>query len=186
MMIHDVTARAGGRKRRKRVGRGESSGLGRTCGRGNKGQQSRTGYSGRVLTEGGAMPIFRRMPKRGFNNFNFRTEYEVVNVAALDERFENGAQVDAAALCAARLVSGPDAMVKLLGDSELAKKLAVRVHAVSRKARELIEKAGGSVSLIERTDPAAAAKAKRRSARNRPRSQRPTRLEKKAQSRQAR
>lgn len=186
MRIDEITKMAGGRPRRKRVGRGESSGHGRTSGRGNKGAQSRTGYRSKRLYEGGQKALYSRFPKRGFNNFNFRTEYEVVNVAALDERFENGAQVDAAALCAARLVSGPDAMVKLLGDGELAKKLAVRVHAVSRKARELIEKAGGSVSLIERTDPAAAAKAKRRSARNRPRSQRPTRLEKKAQSRQAR
>jgi large subunit ribosomal protein L15 len=186
MMIHDVTSQAGARKRRKRVGRGESSGMGRTSGRGNKGQQARSGYSGRVLTEGGGMPIFRRMPKRGFNNFNFRTEYDVVNVAELEEVFDNGAQVTAATLSDARLIRNPDAMVKILGDGELTKKLSLQVHAVSQKARELIEKAGGSVSLIERRNPAAAAKAKRNVAKKRgKREASPSRLEKKRNSRQA-
>lgn len=179
MMIHEVTSQAGARKRRKRVGRGESSGSGRTSGRGNKGQQARSGYSGRLLFEGGGMPIFRRMPKRGFNNFHFRTEYDVVNVAELDEVFDNGASIDAAALYERRLVRSPDVLVKVLGDGELSKKLSLRVHAISKKARELVEKAGGSISLIERRDAAAAAKAKRRTAKNRKREAGPSRLEKK-------
>jgi len=178
-MIHEVTVQAGARKRRKRVGRGESSGLGRTCGRGNKGQQSRSGYSGRLLFEGGAMPIFRRMPKRGFNNFHFRTEYDVVNVAELEEVFENGSSISAATLYEKRLVRSPEVLVKVLGDGELSKKLALTVHAVSKKARELVEKAGGSISLIARRDPAAAAKAKRRTAKDRKRQAGPSRLEKK-------
>lgn len=183
MMIHDVTARAGGRKRRKRVGRGESSGLGRTCGRGNKGQQSRTGYSGRVLTEGGAMPIFRRMPKRGFNNFNFRTEYVGVNLDDLEASFGAGDRVDADALLRLRLVQGAEPKIKVLGRGTLTKKLTVVAHAVSGTAKAAIEKAGGSVELLARRDSAALAKAKRKTMKGKKPAATPSRLEKKKAAR---
>jgi large subunit ribosomal protein L15 len=179
VMIHEITERAGGRRRRKRVGRGESSGLGRTCGRGNKGAQSRSGWGGRILSEGGQMPIFRRLPKRGFSNFNFRTEYEVVNVGALGERFQDGQTVDPQALRQARLVRSSDAKIKILGEGELKCRLAVSAHAFSAAARAAIEKAGGTVQVIESVDPAAAARARRRSARGRKRAAGPSRLEKK-------
>jgi large subunit ribosomal protein L15 len=161
MMLNDITTAAGAHKRRKRVGRGESSGHGKTSGRGTKGAQSRGGFSTRPLTEGGQMPVFRRLPKRGFSNFHFRTEYVVVNLADLEQGFEGGAKVDVAALRKAGLVRGAGASVKVLGDGVLTKKLALEVHAVSEKARQAIEKAGGTLTLLARPDSAALAKAKR-------------------------
>lgn len=183
MMINDVTAQAGGHRRRKRVGRGESSGMGRTAGRGNKGCQSRSGGGTAPLHEGGATPLYRKLPKRGFSNFGFRVEYEPVNLDVLDERFDAGATVDPAALAAARLVRGPDSMVKILGRGELTKKLSVSAHAFSESARKAIEQAGGSAAQLARRDPAALARAKRRSAAGRATPSGPTRIEKKKQSR---
>lgn len=159
--VHEITAAAGARKRRKRRGRGESSGLGKTAGRGNKGLQSRTGGGARPLTEGGQMPMFRRLPKRGFSNYNFRTEYQVVNVGVLGERFADGERVDVQRLREARLVHGSAPRVKILGDGALEKRLTVEAHAFSRHAAELIQKAGGTVSLIARRSPQEAAAAKR-------------------------
>ncbi len=163
MMIHDITGAAGPRRRRKRVGRGQSSGLGKTGGRGNKGMQSRAGHGPHPLHEGGAFPLFRRTPKRGFSNAYFRVEYDVVNVDRLEELFDAGARVDAALLAKLHLVHGRNP-VKLLGRGALTKKLTVRVDAVSTAARAAVEKAGGTIELIERKDPAALAKAKRNSA----------------------
>ncbi len=165
MMLHQVTQAGGANKRPKRVGRGESSGHGKTCGRGNKGCQSRAGGGTRLLREGGQMPIFRRLPKRGFNNFNFRTEYEVVNVGRLEANFESGQTVDVDALRKAGLVRGTRVPVKILGTGTLSKKLTVVAHAFSAEARAAIEKAGGTVMLIERPCPAEKAKAKRNTAR---------------------
>lgn len=179
MMIHEVTAAVGGRKRRRRVGRGESSGLGKTCGRGNKGCKSRSGGGTRPLHEGGQMPIFRRIPKRGFSNFTFTTIYETVNLSDLEARFDAGATVNADALRAAGLISRSAQQVKLLGKGALSKKLAVTVDAVSAAAREAVEKSGGTVDVIARPDRAAQARAKRRTAKNRPAAERPSRLEKK-------
>jgi large subunit ribosomal protein L15 len=164
MMLNDITTAAGRHKRRKRVGRGESSGHGKTCGRGNKGCQARSGGGVRPLTEGGQMPTFRRLPKRGFSNFNFRTEYHVVNVGDLDKHFTDGATVDLEALRHAGLVRGVDPVVKLLGDGTLSKKLSVSVHAASAAARSAIEKAGGTLNLIPRRDPAVLARLKRNTA----------------------
>ena len=164
MMLNDITRTAGARSRRKRVGRGESSGHGKTCGRGTKGCQSRSGGGVRPLTEGGQMPIFRRLPKRGFSNFQFCTRYEVVNLADLEARFADGATVDVAALQRARLVRTGQGPVKVLGTGALSKKLTIEAHAVSQSAREAIEKAGGTVKLIARRDPAKQAKAKRKTA----------------------
>jgi large subunit ribosomal protein L15 len=185
MMLNEITAIAGPRKRRKRVGRGESSGMGKTCGRGNKGMQSRSGPGPHPLHEGGQVPIFRRAPKRGFNNFDFRREYEVVNLSALEARFEAGAVVDPKALHAAGLTRSADARVKVLGAGELSKKLKVSAHAVAASAKERIEKAGGSITILALRDPAALAKGKRRSAKGKPPAQRPSRLEKKKAGRSA-
>ena len=165
-LVHEITTLAGAGKRRKRVGRGESSGLGKTCGRGHKGLQSRSGGGTRRMTEGGQMPIFRRLPKRGFNNENFRTEFEVINIATLNERFSDGDTVDLAKLRAARLVHGAKPLVKVLAKGVLERKLTVEAHAFSKQAIELIEKAGGQARLIERRTPQEAAKAKRNSVKN--------------------
>jgi large subunit ribosomal protein L15 len=157
MMLNEITALAGPHKRRMRVGRGESSGKGKTCGRGNKGCQSRAGGGVRLLTEGGQMPLFRRLPKRGFSNYNFRTEYAVVNVGTLNERFDDGATVDFNTLRKVRLVHDVDTPVRILGQGALEKRLSVEAHAFSQKAKEAIEKAGGTVRVI--MGPSAAEKA---------------------------
>ena len=138
---------AGSRKKVKRVGRGPGSGLGKTAGRGEKGQKSRSG--GRVARgfEGGQMPAQRRMPKRGFSNL-FRKKIAIVNVGRLD-KFEDGAVVDPAALIAAGIVKKIEDGVKVLGNGELNKKLTVRVHAISPKALEKIEKAGGAFEPLQ-------------------------------------
>ena len=178
MMLNEITSTAGKRKRRKRVGRGESSGIGKTCGRGNKGCKSRAGGGTRPLTEGGQMPVFRRLPKRGFNNYNFRVTYEVVNLADLDQRFADGDTVDPDILKKLRLIRGVDP-VKILAQGSLSKKLTVRAHSFSSTAKEAIEKAGGSTVAIELRDPAALARAKRKTAKNNKPAAKPTRLEKK-------
>jgi len=185
MMINQITSVAGGRQRRKRVGRGESSGLGKTCGRGNKGSQARAGSGPHPFHEGGQMPIIRRLPKRGFNNACFRTEYEVVNVGQLELRFAAGAPVDPTTLKAAGLIQGTTGLVKILGDGELKKKLTVSAHAFSTQARTAIEQAGGTASLIPRRDPPALARAKRKAARVAPAAESPSRLEKKKLRRSA-
>ena len=164
MMLNEITRTAGARRRRKRVGRGESSGHGKTCGRGTKGCQSRSGGGVRPLSEGGQMPIFRRLPKRGFSNFQFRTRYEVVNLAALEAHFAEAATVDIAALRAARLIRPGESPVKVLGTGALSKKLTIEAHAFSDSARAAIEKAGGTIKLIARPDPAEQAKTKRKTA----------------------
>ncbi len=160
MMLNDVTIQAGARKRRLRVGRGESSGKGKTSGRGNKGCQARAGGGVRPLTEGGQMPLFRRLPKRGFSNFKFRTEYQIVNVGVLNDRFDDGGTVDPDTLRKLRLVESTQPLVRVLASGKLEKRLVVRAHAFSRKAKELIEQAGGKAELIE--DLSAAEKAARK------------------------
>ena len=164
MMLNKVTETAGAHQRRKRVGRGEASGHGRQSGHGNKGCQARAGGGTRLLHEGGQMPLFRRVPKRGFSNFNFATVYAVVNVGELDTRFNDGDTVDAAALRQRGLLGSGARPLKILGQGALARRLTVVADAVSAKARETIEKAGGTVQLLERKDRAALAKAKRNSA----------------------
>jgi large subunit ribosomal protein L15 len=127
-----------------RVGRGLGSGLGKTCGRGQKGQKARRQVARGF--EGGQMPLQRRLPKRGFKNI-FRKEYAIVNLAQL-ERFEDGATVDRQALEAAGLVKGSFDGVKLLGKGECGKKLTVKVEKISQAAREAIEKVGGHVEVV--------------------------------------
>ena len=144
----------GSRHRRKRVGCGESSGHGKTSGRGHKGQKARSGGSIRLGFEGGQMPLIRRMPKRGFNNAAFKKVWGIVNLADLNT-FDAGTMVDEALLREKGLIRGKLDGVKILGNGELTKKVTVKVEAVSAGARQKIEKAGGSIELV--TKPAHAA-----------------------------
>ncbi len=134
---------------RKRVGRGIGSGLGKTSGRGHKGAKSRSGWSRKIGWEGGQMPLFRRLPKRGFNNKNFRSEYTTINLRDLSG-FEDGAVVDVQAVLAKGLVSKKKGTIlfKILGEGDVTKKLKVRVDAITTSAREKIEAAGGTVEML--------------------------------------
>ena len=136
------------KKPRKRRGRGEGSGLGKSAGRGNKGAKARSGWRRRYGYEGGQMPIVRRVPKRGFNNFNFASYFDVVNVGQLEGSFEDGAKVDRAALIDRGILKPRYEMLKLLGDGELKKKLTIVVHTASESARKKVEAAGGSLSCL--------------------------------------
>ena len=147
MRLHDLKPRPGAKHRRKRLGQGESSGHGKTSGRGGKGQTARSGSSIRIGFEGGQMPLIRRIPKRGFNNARFATRYLPVNLGALNE-FENGARVDVEALRRAGLANGPGDGIKILGQGELTKKLTVTAHAFSASAKAKIEGKGGVCEVI--------------------------------------
>ena len=149
MMSHEITALVGKHKRRRRVGRGTGSGLGKTCGRGHKGQSSRAGKNQQITKEGGQMPLFRRLPKRGFNNANFARRYSIVNVSQL-EKFDEGCQVTPEILCQAGLIDSADVMVKILGDGELNRKLTVLAHKFSRSAQQKITSAGGAAEMISK------------------------------------
>ncbi len=151
------------RKKKFPVGRGHSSGLGKQCGRGKKGQYARTGESFRPYFEGGQMPMVRRLPKRGFNNAVFKADYEVVNVGRLEKAFAAGDTVDEAALRAKGLVRRDADGVKVLGEGALTKKLAVKVHAATKQAEAKILKAGGTLErLIPVEEPPKKAEAPKR------------------------
>ncbi len=161
MRLHDLKPRPGAKHRRKRLGQGESSGHGKTSGRGGKGQTARSGSSIRIGFEGGQMPLIRRIPKRGFNNTRFTIRYIGVNVGELN-KFDDGAKVDEAALRAIGLANGRAAGVKILGDGELTKKLTVSVSAFSASAKTKIEAKGGTCEIVSpkpAPKPAALAKA---------------------------
>ncbi len=147
MMIGDVTARGRKNTRRKRVGRGIGSGLGKTSGRGHKGAGQHADH-GTGLREGGQLPLFRRMPKRGFSNARFRVEYQVINVADLQEFFDDGTHVTPAALEEAGLIRRGGSPVKILGDGDLSKKLRVEAQKFSASAVKKIEAAGGESKII--------------------------------------
>ncbi len=148
MDLSTIPSPEGGRKTRKRVGRGRSSGQGKTAGRGHKGQKARAGYSRRRGFEGGQMPLNRRLPKRGFKQFD-RFACVPVNVAAIEKRFDAGAEVSAETLRAAGLCPKGVERVKVLGAGELSKAVTVKVHAVSAEARRKVEAAGGAVELLD-------------------------------------
>ena len=152
MRLHNLI-KSGGRKDRKRVGRGEGGGRGKTSGRGHKGQRSRSGSSLRPGFESGHVPLYRKLPKRGFSNFNFRTEYSVVNVGDL-ERVE-ATEIDRNALVKAGLGRSSSRLIKILGEGELNKKLTVKAHRFSATAAAKIEKAGGTAVIVPRTEPKA-------------------------------
>lgn len=147
MNLTNLKPRPGSKHRVKRLGSGESSGHGKTCGKGHKGQKARSGGSIRLGFEGGQMPLFRRMPKRGFNNAEFRTTYAVVNLGALNEAFDDGAVVDESSLVEASLIRKPYDGVKVLGTGELSKKLNITVNKASASAKAAIERVGGTLTL---------------------------------------
>lgn len=146
MNLHTLKPRPGSKHRVKRLGCGESSGHGKTSGKGHKGQKARSGGSIRLGFEGGQMPLIRRLPKRGFNNAEFKIRFAVVNLDALNA-FENGATVDEKVLLEAGLIRRPYDQVKILGSGELKKKLAITVNKASETAKAAVEKAGGSLTL---------------------------------------
>lgn len=151
MQLHEVHQGIRKNKAAKRVGRGTGSGSGKTSSKGHKGHSSRQGFKQNPVSEGGQMPLIRRVPKRGFNNGPFRKDYAILNVSSLEARFDAGAVVDEAALRAAGLVKGRhDDGVKILGDGELTKALTVRAEKFSRSAVDKIVKAGGSVETVDR------------------------------------
>lgn len=152
MMIHDITAMAGKYKSRKRVGRGQGSGNGQQAGRGHKGAGSRAGYAAKTAFEGGQMPYFRRMPKFGFTNAQFKTRFFIVNLGDIVAHadFSGGGAVNAETLMKAGLLRDTSRDLKILGDLNgadgLTVKLDVTAHRVTDSARKLIEGAGGSVT----------------------------------------
>jgi len=149
MRLHDIKPRPGAKHRRKRLGQGESSGHGKTSGRGGKGQTARSGSSIRIGFEGGQMPLIRRIPKRGFNNKRHTTAYIPVNVESLNQ-FNEGARVDEAVLREFGLAKGPGDGIKILGDGELTKKLTVVAAAFSASAKAKIEGKGGSCEVAKK------------------------------------
>ena len=146
MKLHELSPAAGSAKEAYRKGRGAGSGNGKTAGKGHKGQNARSGGGVRVGFEGGQLPLYRKLPKRGFKN-RFAVNYAVVNVAALN-RFEDGTVVDAEVLKAAKLVRKELDGVKILGNGELTKKLTVKATVFSATAKEKIEAAGGKTEEV--------------------------------------
>jgi len=146
MDLHTLKPRPGAKHRVKRLGCGESSGHGKTSGKGHKGQKARSGGSIRLGFEGGQMPLIRRLPKRGFNNAQFKIRFAVVNLDSLNA-FDNGATVNEASLLEAGLIRRPYDAVKILGSGELTKKLTIDVDKASETAKAAIEKAGGSLTV---------------------------------------
>jgi large subunit ribosomal protein L15 len=147
MELNNLKPKKGARHAKKRVGRGPGSGHGKTAGRGEKGQKSRSGYSRMLGFEGGQMPLHRRLPKRGFTNI-FKKEYAIVNLSDL-ERFNDGTTVDEATLRQAGLVKGKNDGVKVLGHGKLTRKLTIHAVKFSESARKQIEAAGGSCQEIQ-------------------------------------
>jgi large subunit ribosomal protein L15 len=142
------------KKGKKRLGRGWGSGIGKTSGRGNKGQQARSGGGPGPGFEGGQMPLYRRLPKRGFTNARFRVVYAIVNVGQLESAFGEGANVDAAAIRNAHLINAKgDAPIKVLGGGDLSKKLHVTADRFSESAKRKIEASGGSITALNPAPP---------------------------------
>jgi large subunit ribosomal protein L15 len=152
MDLSTLKTAPGARKKRNRVGRGPGSGNGKTCGRGHKGQKSRSGYSRKAGFEGGQMPINRRLPKRGFYHED-RFPCFIVNLDVLEQKWEAGVDVTPETLVKAGLAEPMKGGVKILGRGELTKKLTVRCNAISEGARGKIESAGGTVELIQLSAP---------------------------------
>jgi len=147
MQIHDVTSKGVKYPDRKRVGRGIGSGTGKTAGRGHKGQRSRSGDNPRIGFEGGQMPLYRKVPKRGFTNARFKKHYTVVNVEMLNSLSE-GSEVDLSVVLGSQLAKASGKMLKVLGRGELSVKLTVRARKFSASAKEKIEAAGGTAEVI--------------------------------------
>lgn len=161
MMIHEISQRAGRHKLRKRLGRGEGSGHGKTSGKGHKGALSRAGWSSRPAYAGGATPFARRFPKRGFSNEGFRNLFHIINIKAIETAYESGETVDAESLAKKGLIRDLLHPVKVLAEGELSRKVTVVAARFSAQAKAKIEQAGGTVKEIAQPDPAAQWKAKR-------------------------
>ena len=146
MKLHELKPAEGSRKERNRVGRGIGSGNGKTSGKGHKGQKARSGGGVRPGFEGGQLPLFQRLPKRGFTNIN-RKEYAIVNLETLN-RFEEGTEVTPELLIETGVVSNAKSGIKILGNGTLEKKLSVKAHKFSASAKEAIEGAGGQTEVI--------------------------------------
>ena len=147
MKLHELRPNDKAFKERKRVGRGPGSGLGKTSGRGQKGQNARSGGGVRPGFEGGQLPLFRRLPKRGFSNAKFKTEYAVINLSDLN-KFEDGAIVTPEILKEMGILKNQLDGVKVLGNGKLEKKLTVKAHRFSKTAQEAIEKMGGKAEVM--------------------------------------
>ncbi|MDR3342253.1 MAG: 50S ribosomal protein L15 [Treponema sp.] len=141
----DLHAPAGANKRKRIIGRGQGSGRGTTAGKGTKGQKARSGGKTYVGFEGGQMPLYRRLAQRGFSNYPFKKEFQVVNLGEIEKRYADGETVDVATLTRKRLIKGT-APVKILGNGDFTRKLTVVIGALSASAKEKIEKAGGTVA----------------------------------------
>ena len=146
MDLSNLTNTPGARQRRKRVGRGCGSGLGKTSGKGQKGQQSRKGHKHKLQFEGGQMPLVRRIPKRGFNNARFNDKALAVNLSDLEKNFEAGSEITVETLAKAGFWDNKKPKVKILAVGELTKKFAVKGVAISAAAKAKIESVGGSVA----------------------------------------
>ena len=146
MKLHELRPAEGSAKAAWRKGRGAGSGNGKTAGKGHKGQNARSGGGVRPGFEGGQLPLYRKLPKRGFNNYRFAKVYAIVNVAALNV-FEDGAVVDAAALLEKKIIRKELDGLKVLGNGELTKKLTVKASVFSASAKEKIEAAGGKIEV---------------------------------------
>ena len=148
-MAHDYNLRApaGANKKKRILGRGQGSGRGTTSGKGNKGQKARSGGKTYVGFEGGQMPLYRRLAQRGFKNYHFKQEWQVVNLGEIEKRFEAGDTVDLGTLHKKGLIKGKEP-VKILGNGAFSKKLVFKVDAISASAKEKVEKAGGNVTVI--------------------------------------
>ncbi|MCI1894919.1 50S ribosomal protein L15 [Lacticaseibacillus suilingensis] len=146
MKLHELKPNDGARSSRKRLGRGTSSGQGKTAGKGTKGQLARQGGKTRLGFEGGQMPLFRRMPKRGFKNIN-RKVFAVINVQDLN-RFDDGTEVTPTVLVESGLVKNEKDGIKLLANGKLDKKLTVKVNKASEAAKSAVEAAGGSLEVM--------------------------------------
>jgi len=147
MKLHELEKNIGATSSRKRVGRGAGSGLGKTSGKGQKGQNSRSGGGVKATFEGGQLPLYRRLPKRGFSNFDFKTTYAVINVSDLN-RFEDGTLVTPALLKEVGLINKELDGIKVLGNGSLEKKLTIQANKFSKSAVEKIEASGSKIEVI--------------------------------------
>ena len=146
MELSNLTNTPGARERRKRVGRGCGSGMGKTSCKGQKGQQSRKGHKHKLVFEGGQMPLVRRLPKRGFNNAAFNAKALGVNLSSLEAKFKNGAEITVSALAKAGFSDNKRPKIKILGVGEVTKKFTIKGIPCSATAKQKIEAAGGSVA----------------------------------------
>lgn len=147
MKLHELKPNEKAFSTRKRVGRGPGSGLGKTSGRGENGQKSRSGYSHKAGFEGGQLPLYRRLPKRGFSNARFKTEYAIINVSDLN-KFDDGAIVTPELLKDMGILKNQLSGVKVLGNGKLEKKLTIKAHRFTKSAQAKIEAKGGKAEVI--------------------------------------